>query len=172
MSINALSKPLTRLALFSGLKPLQITEIVRCAARVVYKPGDTILEEDAAGNAAIVIIEGEAVRHSGPPAGAPSEIVGPGSMLGEMAMLVETVHSSTIVARTVVKALRITRAELHDIMLQDPSIADHFAQKITARLSGLATELRYLDGILGARDLPAIPAPAPQQNAAAVQAVH
>ena len=66
MAIDALVKPLLQLPLFRGLKPMQITEIVRRADRIVYRPGDVIIEEHAEADAAIVLVEGEAVRVSGP----------------------------------------------------------------------------------------------------------
>lgn len=148
MAIDALVKPLMNVAIFQGLKPLQVTEIARRAERVIYKPGQTIIEEDAEGDAAVLIVSGDAVRISGPECdGTPQEIV-QGSLLGEMAMLVETQHSSTVIARGSVRALRITRAELHAQMEEDPAVADHFIGKIAGRLSRLAQELKAIDAIL------------------------
>jgi len=148
MAIDALVRPLMNVAIFQGLKPLQITEIARRAERVVYKPGETIMEEDAEGDAAILIVSGDAVRISGPECdGAPQEIPA-GALLGEMAMLIETQHSSTVVARGSVRALRITRADLQGQMEEDPEVAEHFVGKITGRLSRLAQELKAIDTTL------------------------
>ena len=148
MAIDALVKPFLLLPLFQGLKPLQLTEIVRRADRIIYRPGDIIIEEDQNGDAAIVIVSGEAVRVSGLEPGDAAEAIVEGSMIGEMAMLVETVHSATIVARSTVKALRLSRTEMHDAMADDPKLADHLTQKITARLQKLALELRSVDQAL------------------------
>ncbi len=145
MAIDALVKPFLLLPLFQGLKPLQLTEIVRRADRIIYRPGDTIIEEDQTGEAAIVIVSGEAVRVSGLEPGEAAETIVEGSMIGEMAMLVETVHSATIVARTTVKALRLTRTEMHAAMADDHKLADHLTEKITARLHNIAIELRAVD---------------------------
>jgi CRP-like cAMP-binding protein len=148
MAMNALVKPLLHLPLFQGLKPLQLTEIVRRAGRIIYRPGDIIIEDDQAGDAAIIIVSGEAVRVTGLDAGEAAEPIAEGSMIGELAMLVETVHSATILARGTVKALRITRADMHELMAEDPRLADHLTQKITARLQRLAEELRAVDKAL------------------------
>ncbi len=147
MAIDALVKPFLLLPLFQGLKPLQLTEIVRRADRIIYRPGDIIIEEDQVGEAAVVIVSGEAVRITGGDSDA-AEPIAEGSMIGELAMLVETVHSSTIVARGTVKALRLTRTEMHALMAEDPRLADHLTQKITARLQRLAQELRAVDQAL------------------------
>ena len=118
MAIDALVKSLLNVALFQGLKPLQITEIARLADRIVFRPGEPIIHEHQMGDAAILIVDGEAVRVRGPELAMPAELVPAGSLLGEMAMLIETEHSSTIIARTPVRALRISRESIHAQMRQ------------------------------------------------------
>lgn len=148
MAIDTFVKPMLKLEIFQGLRPLQITEIARRAYRVVYKPGDFIIREDDEADAAIVIVSGEAARISGPGLLHPAEPVPAGSMLGEMAMLIETRHSSTIVARTEVRALRIAREDLQEQMAEDAALADHFVQRITARLSTVLDALKAIDSMV------------------------
>ena len=148
MAIDALVKPFLRLALFQGLKPLELTEIVRRADRIVYKPGDVIIQEDKLGDAAIIIISGEAVRLSDADSGTPADPLPEGTIVGELAMLVETVHSTTVIAKSQVRALRITRDNLHEQMSEDRRLAEHFADKITIRLQKLAAELQTIDQVL------------------------
>jgi CRP-like cAMP-binding protein len=145
MSIDALVKPLLQISIFRGLKPLQITEIARRAERIVYRPGDTIIEEDCIGDAAVLIVSGDAVRISGPEHNGSPEPVAAGSLVGEMAMLVESIHSSTVVARGNVRAMRINRSELLLQMEQDPTLADHFLERTSGRLRVLADDLRAVD---------------------------
>lgn len=137
-----------KLEIFHGLKPLQITEIARRAYRVVYKPGDFIIRQDEDGDAAIIIVSGEAVRISGPGLSETAEAVPPGSLLGEMAMLIETQHSSTVIARNTVRALRISREDVLSQMAEDASLADHFVQRITARLSTVLDTLKAIDAMV------------------------
>jgi CRP-like cAMP-binding protein len=148
MAIDALVKPLLRVALFQGLKPLQITEIARLADRIIYRPGEFIIREREPGDAAILIVSGEAVRVRGPELQMPAEPVPEGALIGEMAMLIETEHTSTVVARTAVRALRITRESIHAQMKEDPFLANHFLSRISSRLKLLADELRQADQIL------------------------
>ncbi|MGQ0672860.1 MAG: cyclic nucleotide-binding domain-containing protein [Hyphomicrobium sp.] len=148
MATDALVKPLLRVALFVGLKPLQITEIVRRADRFLYRPGEVIIRESEVGDAAVLIVGGEAVRVRGPGLGVPAERIPEDALVGEMAMLIETEHTSTVVARTAVKALRITRRALHAQMADDPALAHHFVDRIRLRLEALAGELRAIDGTL------------------------
>jgi CRP-like cAMP-binding protein len=148
MALEALVDPLQRVVLFQGLAPLQLADIARLAQRIVFRPGDKIIEEGEAGDAAFLIADGDAVRTSGPVIQGAVERVPPGSLVGEMAMLIETEHTSTVVAEGTVRALKITRASLHGQMLEDPSLAEHFVTKITGRLLALAEELREIDRAL------------------------
>lgn len=145
MAIDAFVKSLSLLPLFRGLKPMQITEIARRADRIVYRPGDAIIKEDEAGDAAIVIVSGEAARMSG---AAVAELVVEGAMIAELAMLVETIHGATVVAKSPVRALRLSRIEMHALMQDDPALAEHFSMRIGERLKRLALELRSIDDAL------------------------
>jgi CRP-like cAMP-binding protein len=148
MTIDSLAAHFLRQELFQGLRPLALTEIVRRAERVVYKPGQTIISDGEEGDAAVLVVAGEAVRIKGSPERAEREAIEPGSLLGEMAMLVETAHSSTIVAETPVRALRIGRDTLQEIMADDPAVAEHFVDKVVRRLQHVADELRRIDRLL------------------------
>jgi CRP-like cAMP-binding protein len=150
MAIDALVLPLLNVPLFQGLKPLQLTEIARRADRIVYKPGDVIVTAHGEPDAAVLVVSGEAVRTEGPglEAGA-NEAVPAGALISEMTMLIETECTSTVVARTSVRALRITRSEMHAHMTADPTLADHFVAKISGRLSSFVEGLREIDRSLG-----------------------
>lgn len=160
MAFDTLIAPLLQVPLFRGLKPLQITEIARRSERMMYRPGDVLIEDGEEADAAILIVSGDAIRVSGPNSVGRAEPVAVGSLLAEMGMLIETQHSSTVVARTVIRALRITRAELLAQMAEDPDLADHFVHKIAGRLTAMAAELRSVDGALSGRSADADAAPA------------
>jgi CRP-like cAMP-binding protein len=145
MAIDALVLPLLKVPLFQGLKPLQITEIARRADRIVYNPGDVIISESQVSDGAVLLISGEAQRTSGPGLGSEPEMVPAGSLLAEMTMIIETDCTSTVVARSRVRALRITRAEMLVLMTEDPSLAGHFITKISDRLSTFVDGLREVD---------------------------
>lgn len=150
MTFASLAEPLRRVALFQGLRPLQVSEIARRADRVVFKPDDTIIKEGEAGDGAYLIVTGTAVRTTAPGTDASAEPLGPGTLVGEMAMLVETDYSSTVICREPVRALKITRAGLLEQMSSDLALADHIVEKLSGRLKELANELRKVDETLAA----------------------
>jgi CRP-like cAMP-binding protein len=141
--------PLLRLPIFAGLKPLQLSEIVRNAERLRFWPGDQLTEAGEPADGAYLIVSGPAERVAGPGlpiAAAPgSELLVAGSLIGELAMLVEIDYGSTVVARDRVFCLKLTRAAMHDQMLEDASLAEHFHQKLTERLLQTAADLRRID---------------------------
>jgi CRP-like cAMP-binding protein len=149
MPLDLFAGHLAVLPLFRGLSPLQIAAIARRAERVAYNPGAVIIEENGVADAAVLIIAGNAARVSGPELAGRSEPIAPGSLLGEAAMLIETTYGSTVVARTAVRAVHITRDAMEEQMLQDPLLADRLVQNLAKRLTAFADELRRVDSLLG-----------------------
>lgn len=148
MAVPTLAAPLLGQEIFQGLSPLQLTEIARRAERVIFRPGQVLIEEGEIGDAAILIVTGDAVRTSGPCLDGDEEQVEPGSLIGEMSMLIDREHTSTIIARSDVKALRINRQDLLEQMYEDPALAEHIATKINGRLNGLIEQLKSIETLL------------------------
>jgi CRP-like cAMP-binding protein len=148
MTSEMIVDTLKKAPLFQGLHTSQIRDVARLAERILFRPGETIIEEGVVGEAAIVLVSGTAIRVSGPELGPRGEEVVEGSMIGEMAMLIESEHSSTVIARTPVKALKINRSDLLEHMANDRNLADHFVQVIVGRLTDMAHELRAVEETL------------------------
>lgn len=152
MAIDIVVQSLLRVELFAGMKPLQLAELARRSDRIVYKAGDAIITEGEIGDAAILVVKGKALRVAGPGPSAAGEPVAEGSLLGEMAMLIETPHTSTVIARDVTRAIRLTRTSVLEQIAADPSLADHLSHKLARRLSAIAEQLRALDRQLSLHD--------------------
>ena len=150
MAVDKVVAPLLRVSLFAGLKPLQITEIARHAERMKFRRGSIIVEGDTAGDGAYLIVSGEAEHRFGH--GSLAEPIEPGSLVGELAMLVEYFYRSTVVAVGTVHCLKITRAALHEQMREDLALAEHFASVIGGRLTRMAAELRDINELLVQRE--------------------
>ena len=148
MSIDALVAPLLRVRLFQGLEPRQYSAISRITERVMYRDGTLISEAGKPGTAAILVVSGPAECIGTLPG--EREPIAPGSLIGEMAMFVEHVYGTTVVARGPVKTLRLAREAMHGLMLQDQALAEHLVSRISARLMAVAAELRRVDETLAA----------------------
>ena len=166
MAMDNLAALLLRLPIFARLKPLQLAEIVHRADRLKFWPGDLITKAGRSGDGAYLIVSGLAHRITGPGLEAASEPVAPGSLIGEMAMLVEHHYGSTIVARERVCCLKFLRSALHAQMREDVSLAEHFHDRVTEQLLRTAEELRRIDKDFAARGAATLqPAPARSQAA-------
>ena len=146
MTTDALVAPLRRVAAFRGLTPDQLNCIARAAERMMFRAGDTIIEDGEDGDAGYVIVAG-AVERKGDPETQP-EWLGSGTLIGETAMLTEAVHHATVVACGNVRAFKLPRATMHALMEDDPGLAEHFVGIITRRLIGIADALKKLDTTL------------------------
>ena len=147
--------PLLGARIFSGLAPAQLKALALEAEAVSFKRGDTLIKAYQEGDGAFLIGSGSVIEQPEAGDSDPVQEFGTGTMIGEMAMLVETLHSATIVARTNVRALKFRRETLHDLMLKDPALSEHFVGKMQQRLSETARHLRHVDAIFGASAAPA-----------------
>jgi CRP/FNR family transcriptional regulator, cyclic AMP receptor protein len=134
---------LQRIPIFARLSVSQITEIARKAEKVKFRARQNITEAGTAGDGAFLLVSGNSERPT-----APDQALPPGSLIGELAMLVEHNYGATIVAKGRVHCLKITRAALHELMLADPSLADLFSQHISERLHKTVDRLRHIDSLL------------------------
>jgi CRP-like cAMP-binding protein len=161
MAIDQVLASLLRVPVFGGLKPLQITEIGRRAQRCAFGRGETIIEAGDPGDAAYLVLSGEAGLRTGPGRWAPLEPVEAGSLLGELAMFVVHAYSATVIARSWVDCLKLERSALHAQMREDPDLAARLAQAIRDRVTRMATELQEVDELLASisRRLEATPQP-------------
>lgn len=145
MAIDRIFAHLARVPLLVGLTPDQIEEIGRHTERMKFLSGEVICRIGAAGDGAILIISGMAERIAGPDLKRRAEPVEPGSVLGEMAMLIEHAYGSTVVACDRVLCLKITRSALQGQLLADYRLVEHFERRITERLMRVAEDLRQLE---------------------------
>lgn len=135
--------------IFTGLSPLQLSEIARRADRIVFNPGDVIMARDEDCDAATIVIDGDAVCLRGE-ADEPVEVpVEPGSILAELAMVIETSASTTVVARSRVRGVRISRDDMLAQIADDPGMSEHLIDNVNCRLRAVADQLRAIEAGLG-----------------------
>lgn len=168
MSQERLVIPLQHLPLFSSLKAEQLEEIAHRAEKLRFKAGDVITQAGAPADGAYLIVSGQAERIDAAPAAEREQIV-PGSMIGEMAMLIDQEYRATVVARDRVLCLKISRAALTQQMIEDPSVADGLHDQMAQRLRRTAEQLRRIDQVIAGswQDTPAMAAQAAGQTQAA-----
>lgn len=136
---------LENLPIFKGLSGKQLGSIADAATKAFFEAGDNLITKDHQGDTAFLIMTGAAKCLHFPGMPASSDRIGPGSLVGELAMLVDTVHSLTIQASFRVRALALHREALRQVMERDPAIAQQISDNLLVRLQTFARDLRRLD---------------------------
>jgi CRP-like cAMP-binding protein len=145
MAIETNAELLGRVPIFKGLSAAQLTTIAASCDERIFEEGAPILKGGEIGHAAYLILSGYVAPEASVDDQSAMDVLGYGTLLGELAMLVETCLTFTVTARWRVRALVLERARLYALMETDPSIAFHFAEKLCHRLNGLARDLRWMD---------------------------
>jgi CRP/FNR family transcriptional regulator, cyclic AMP receptor protein len=136
------------LPIFTGLSRKQLGLIVSVSTKAYFQSGENLITKDAPGHTGYLIMTGSArCFHfaGGPEFGGP---IGPGALVGELGMLVETVHCLTVQAKERVRAIAVHREALRRAMERDPAIAQQISENLLARLRDFARDLRKFDNLL------------------------
>jgi len=139
--------------IFQGLTQDQLSAIANKGRKTYVSEGATIVRAGDKGDTAYLILTGLAITDPQDGSGLIADTLDPGTLVGELAMLVETTHTLTVKAKARVRALALERADLYQVMEADPSIAHHFAEKLVDRLIMLGSELRQVDTQFAALEL-------------------
>jgi len=141
---------LQKLPIFSGMDYEHLSMIAFSSERLLFQRGERLMLDGQVGHAAYVILSGSAEIIEGSGSSRRIHHVGPGVMVGELAMLVEFTFSSTAIASDELEVLELSRELMHRMMMQFPPIAEYFSMRIHGRLSRMVEELRRFDRPSGA----------------------
>ncbi len=99
---------LQNVPLFIGLSEEQLSAIADASQKTFFEAGDNLITEGETGDTAYLILTGKA----GCPKFENGELLEqdlwPGTLIGEIAMLVETIHNVSVTAKERLRALAIT----------------------------------------------------------------
>ena len=102
--------------LFAGLPSEALQMLVENLALLGIEPGESLFREGDPGDALYVVVEGElSVQSEGPPRVEMGRL-GPGSFIGEVALLTDQPRSATVTAIHASELLRIDRVTLAQVL--------------------------------------------------------
>jgi hypothetical protein len=133
---------LRNVPLLASLDSARLKLLAFTGERLEYSPGDVLFRQGDEGEEAYVILAGNAdivverelnrvVLYS----------LGPGQMIGELAMLCDTPRSATVRAKTSLTALRLNREVFFETMRQDPAFSFKVARDLGERLVRTTEEI-------------------------------
>lgn len=131
--------------LFAGLTAEELEAIANAGEKRFFVAGENLIKQGEKGDIAYLILTGKASCTRNDKNEVLRDDLWPGTLVGELAMLVETVHGVTVTASERLRALAIPRKALRTVMEARPRVAKHIAERLLVRLNSLAAELREVD---------------------------
>jgi len=125
---------LATVPLFNGLSKKQLREVSSLATRLDEAAGTQLTKEGQVGNEFIIVLEGEIEIRRG------DEVVatrGPGSYVGEIALLDNRPRTATVVAKTPVVIEVIGRREFRTLLADAPELQQEIMNTMAQRLAEL-----------------------------------
>lgn len=134
-----------RVPLFAGLDADDLRYVLRVARRLEFAAGATLLRQGQAADSALILEDGHVSIVSNLPGGGEVVIaeLGPGSVLGEMALLDSGVRSANVIALEPTACLSMERDAFRLLIAQGNRTALAINHRITL---GLCRRLRELNG--------------------------
>jgi len=143
MTIDEEVELLRKIPLFAKVDLAKLKLLAFASERAVFAPGENLFLQGDPGDAAYIIIDGEAEvlikGASGPIAVA---TVGKNDFVGEIAILCEIPRTATIRAKTALITLRITKDLFFRMLLDFPAIGIEVMRVLAQRLDHTTERLR------------------------------
>lgn len=129
---------LASVSLFSTCTKKELQAVARAGDQLVLPAGKVLCEQGTLGREAFVIIAGSAeVRRNDKKVAT----VGPGTCVGELALLDHGPRTATVIAESEVTALVIGVREFASIIDEVPSIAHKLLKALATRIRDLDTQI-------------------------------
>lgn len=133
---------LRRVPLFSGVEPAKLKLLAFTSDVVTYQAGQVLFRKGDVGDAAYVIIRGDAEVSVTTDSGEiPVAKLKDGDFLGEIAILCDTPRTATVTARGDLKTLRIRKEPFFELLKQFPEMAIEMTRLLADRLTRTTAEL-------------------------------
>ena len=143
---NTAGQVLRSLPAFAGWSTEAINGLLQRARKVRFFTGDVLFREGEPGSSLFVILEGKVrVTLRGPEREIDLAEVGPGAILGEMALIDPGPRSATAAATEAGSCLGLSASELEELQWEDPPLASALLRAFTRTLAG---RVRTADGLI------------------------
>jgi CRP-like cAMP-binding protein len=143
---------LARQPLLSLMERDALRLVAFAAESRVLRAGDVLFRVGEPSDGAVLIISGAVAlnsREDGQPA---EEIVGPGALIGEMALFASVARPVTAIAREPTQVMRLSRSVMRRVLAESPASAEAVAAAISERLRGFVDQLSAVQDALTAID--------------------
>lgn len=128
--------------LFNGLSRVEIARLVPELEDVALAADDVLVRQGDPGDALFIVAAGHVrAELEGPDGVTALETIGPGNVVGEVALLSGGRRTATVRAVSAARVWRLSRQKLDSLMLNDPAFALHFNHLLGSRLANVSRHL-------------------------------
>ena len=153
MSIKERIKFLSQVDIFARCKKRDIRAMAKSCEERRFEAGKALCRQGQRGVALFVVTEGDVRVEEEIEDGQPVTVatLGPGSTVGEMAILDDAERTASVIAETDVVALVLTSWDFKAMLRQRPVVALDILPVVVGRFRETAAELRRRSGHCGGR---------------------
>jgi signal transduction histidine kinase len=141
--LNDIAEVLRGLPYFADLPQTLLDQVCRNSEKIKVEAGTTIIEEDSLSEDMFVIVDGElTVTKQGTDREVTLASLGPGEVVGEIALLDNAPRTASVTAATPATLIRIPANAFEDL-IQDSRVVRRMFRTVTSRLRGIEDTLRH-----------------------------
>ena len=143
---------LRKIPLFAKIEPAKLKLLAFTSEHLEFMPGEAICEQGEQGDAAFIVLDGEAdvVVQSGGQGPTKVATVGRHDIVGEIAILCDVPRTATVRATTPLSALRVSKDGFFNLVTQFPQVGVEVMHELASRLH--QTTQRLTEASLRLRD--------------------
>lgn len=143
MSIKEEVDILRNIPLFAKLEPAKLKLLAFTSERLTFAPGQPLFNQGDAGDAAYVIIDGEADVLVDTAAGKTRvATLGRNAIVGEIAILCDVPRTATVLANSPLTVLRIAKDTFFRLVTEFPQMAVEIMRELALRVERMNAQLR------------------------------
>jgi CRP-like cAMP-binding protein len=128
---------LSNVAFFEGFTHDQIDRVARLGEEVEAKEGALLMDQGDPGQECFVVVDGQASVYAG---GVFVASVGPGSMVGEMALVDHRPRNASVIADTDMRLLRFDTRHFRQLLDEMPVASERVMRLLQERLQRPPTD--------------------------------
>lgn len=145
MSLQEEVELLRNIPMFAKLEPSKLKLLAFTSERLAFDTGNALFRQGEPGDAAYIIIDGEASVEVDSPSG-PIKVatLGRNDFVGEIAILCDVPRTATVVAATNLVTLRISKELFFRLITEFPQMAVEIMRELAHRLEMTTARLRQV----------------------------
>jgi CRP/FNR family transcriptional regulator, cyclic AMP receptor protein len=140
---------LRKVPLFAHMDPAKLKLLAFTSTRASFKPGQELFHQGDEGDAAYLILSGEATVIADTPTGeVPVATIGQNAVVGEIAILCEVPRTASVRAVSRLETLKIEKEHFLRLIREFPDMGVEIMRELGQRLSKTTAELSQARSLL------------------------